>query len=102
TEISSFQIKYNRNMNINNKIIKSKKNNEQAIQQNKKMQQIHKQLKKNLQFIHKKMKIYYNLQHENIFIFKTEQKIYLSQENFKTKQFCKKFDYQKIRVFKIK
>ena len=41
-------MKYNRNININNKIIKSKKNNEQAIQQNKKMQQIHEQLKKNL------------------------------------------------------
>src|SRR6266480_5076909 len=48
------------------------------------------------------MKIYYNLQHENIFIFKTEQKIYLSQENFKIKQFCEKLDYQKMRAFKIK
>src|SRR5436190_23840198 len=48
------------------------------------------------------MKIYYNLQHENIFTFRTEQKIYLSQENFKTKQFCKKLDYQRMRAFKIK
>ena len=48
------------------------------------------------------MRIYYNLQHENIFMFKTEQKIYLSQENFKTKQFCKKLDYQKMRAFKVK
>src|SRR6266480_5457914 len=48
------------------------------------------------------MKIYYNLQHENIFICKTEQKIYLSQENFKTKQFCEKLNYQKMRAFKIK
>src|SRR5436190_21103068 len=48
------------------------------------------------------MKIYYNLQHENIFTFKTEQKIYLLQENFKIKQFCKKLDYQKMRVFKVK
>ena len=56
-----------------------------TIQQDKKMQQIHEQLKKNLQFVHKKMKIYYNLQHKNIFIFKTEQKIYLSHENFKIK-----------------
>ena len=59
-------------MQINSKMIKLKKNNEQAIQQNKKMQQIHKQLKKNLQFICERMKIYYNLQHENIFMFKTE------------------------------
>ena len=66
-------------------MIKSKENNEQAIQQDKKMQQIHEQLKKDLQFVHKRMKIYYNLQHENIFIFKTEQKIYLSCKNFKTK-----------------
>ena len=36
------------------------------------MQQIHEQLKKNLQFVHEKMKIYYNLQHENIFMFRTE------------------------------
>ena len=55
------------------------------IQQDKKMQQIHEQLKKNLQFVHEKMKIYYNLQYENIFTFKTRQKIYLLQENFKTK-----------------
>src|SRR5438034_10701831 len=48
------------------------------------------------------MKIYYNLQHENIFTFKTEQKIYLLQENFKTKQFYEKLNYQKIRAFKIK
>ena len=48
------------------------------------------------------MKIYYNLQHENIFTFKTKQKIYLSQENFKTKQLCEKLNYQKMRAFKIK
>ena len=48
------------------------------------------------------MKIYYNLWYENIFIFKTKQKIYLLQENFKMKQSCKKFDYQKMRTFKIK
>ena len=48
------------------------------------------------------MKIYYNLQHENIFIFKMKQKIYLSWENFKIKQSCKKLNYQKMRVFKIK
>ena len=80
-------------MNINSKIIKSKKNNKQAIQQDKKMQQIHDQLKQDLQFIHERMRVYYNQQHENIFTFRTEQKIYLSQENFKTKQFCKKLDY---------
>ena len=66
------------------------------------MWQIYKQLKKNLQFICEKMKIYYNLQHENIFIFKMRQKIYLLQENFKTKWFCEKLDYQKMRAFKIK
>ena len=49
------------------------------------MQQIYKQLKRDLQFIHERMKIYYNLWHENIFIFRMKQKIYLSQENFKTK-----------------
>ena len=59
-------------------MIKSKNNNNMTIQQDKKMQQIHKQLKRNLQFVHKKMRIYYNLQHENIFTFRTEQKIYLS------------------------
>ena len=48
------------------------------------------------------MKIYYNLQHENIFMFRMKQKIYLSWENFKTKQFYKKFNYQKIKAFKIK
>ena len=53
-------------MQINSKMIKSRENNKTTIQQNKKMQQIHKQLKKNLQFIHKKMKMYYNLQHENM------------------------------------
>ena len=46
--------------------------------------------------------MYYNLQHENIFTFRTKQKIYLSHENFKIKQFCKKLDYQKIKAFKIK
>ena len=46
--------------------------------------------------------MYYNLQHENIFTFKTEQKIYLSQENFKIKKSSKKFDYQKMRTFKVK
>ena len=66
------------------------------------MQQIHKQLKKNLQFMHKKMKIYYNLWHENIFTFRIEQKIYLSCENFKTKQLSKKLDYWKMRAFKVK
>src|SRR5947207_4791739 len=89
-------------MQINDEIIKLKNNNNMIIQQDKKMQQIHKQLKKNLQFIHEKMKIYYNLQHENISTFRTEQKIYLSQENFKTKQLCKKLNYQKMRAFKIK
>ena len=83
-------------------MIKSKKNNKQAIQQDKKMQQIHDQLKQDLQFICEKMRVYYNLQHENIFIFKTEQKIYLSQENFKIKQFCEKLDYQKMRAFRVK
>ena len=85
TKISSFQAEYDKDMQINNKMIKSKNNNDIMIQQDKKMQQIHEQLKKNLQFIYEKMKIYYNLQHENILMFRTEQKIYLSQENFKTK-----------------
>ena len=35
-------------------------------------------------------------------MFMTEQKIYLSYENFKIKQFNKKFNYWKIKVFKIK
>ena len=35
-------------------------------------------------------------------MFRTEQKIYLSWENFKTKQFCEKLNYQKMRAFKIK
>ena len=83
-------------------MIKLKNNNDTAIQQDKKMQQIHEQLKKNLQFIHKKMKIYYNLWHENIFIFKMRQKIYLSHKNLKIKQSCEKFDYWRMRVFKIK
>ena len=47
-EISSFQMKYSRNMQMNNEIIKLKDNNDMIIQQNKKMQQIHKQLKKDL------------------------------------------------------
>ena len=85
TEISSFQAEYDKNMQINSKMIKLKKNNKQAIQQDKKMQQIYKQLKRNLQFIHEKMKVYYNLQHENIFMFRMKQKIYLSWENFKIK-----------------
>ena len=85
TEISLFQAKYDRDMQINDEMIKSKENDKQAIQQNKKMQQIHEQLRKNLQFVYERIKIYYNLQHENISMFRTEQKIYLSQENFKTK-----------------
>ena len=48
------------------------------------------------------MRVYYNLWHENIFMFRMRQRIYLSHENFKTKQSCEKLDYQKIRVFKIK
>src|SRR5436190_20915328 len=35
-------------------------------------------------------------------MFRTKQKIYLSCENFKIKQFSKKLDYQKMRVFKMK
>src|SRR5204863_9646170 len=85
TEISSFQVKYDRNMQINDKMIKLKKNSKTAIQQDKKMQQIHEQLKSDLQFVHKKIKMYYNLQHENIFMFRIRQKIYLSCKNFKTK-----------------
>ena len=38
TEISSFQAKYNKNMQINEEIIKLKKKNKTAIQQDKKMQ----------------------------------------------------------------
>ena len=72
TEISSFQAEYDRDMQINDKMIKSKKNNKQAIQQDKKMQQIHEQLKRDLQFVYEKMRVYYNLQHENTSIFKTE------------------------------
>ena len=37
TEILSFQAEYDKDMQINSEIIKSKKNNEQAIQQDKKM-----------------------------------------------------------------
>ena len=36
------------------------------------MQQIHEQLKRDLQFVYEKMRVYYNLQHENTSIFKTE------------------------------
>ena len=36
-EISSFQAEYDKNMQINNEIIKSKNNNNTAIQQDKKM-----------------------------------------------------------------
>ena len=61
TEISLFQTEYDKNMQINDKTVKLKDNNDTAIQQDKKIQQIYKQLKKNLQFVHKKMKIYYNL-----------------------------------------
>ena len=85
TEISSFQAEYSKNMQINDEIIRLKENNKTAIWQDKKMQQIHEQLKRDLQFVCKKMKIYYNLQHENIFTFRTEQKIYLSHKNFKIK-----------------
>ena len=42
TEISSFQAEYDRDMQTNDEMIKLKKNNKQAIQQDKKMQQIHK------------------------------------------------------------
>ena len=35
-------------------------------------------------------------------MFKMRQKIYLSHENFKIKQFSEKLDYQKMRAFKIK
>ena len=35
-------------------------------------------------------------------MFRMRQKIYLSWENFKTKWFCEKLDYQKMRAFKIK
>ena len=66
------------------------------------MQQIHEQLKKNLQFVCEKMKIYYNLQHENISMFEMRQKIYLSHKNFRTKWFCEKLDYWRMRVFKIR
>src|SRR5204862_6772378 len=89
-------------MQINDKMIKSKNNNDMTIQQDKKMQQIHEQLRRDLQFVHEKMKMYYNLQHENISTFRTEQKIYLSHENFKTKQSCKKLNYQRMKAFKIK
>ena len=41
TEISLFQTEYEKNMQINNEIIKFKKNNEITIQQNKKMWQIY-------------------------------------------------------------
>ena len=59
-------------MQINDEMIKLKENNKQAIQQDKKMQQIHEQLKRDLQFVYEKMRVYYNLQHENTSIFKTE------------------------------
>ena len=42
TEISSFQAEYRQDMQINDKMIKLKENNKQAIQQNKKIWQIHK------------------------------------------------------------
>ena len=45
TGISSFQTEYERDMTINDEMIKSNNNNEQAIQQNEKIQQIHEQLK---------------------------------------------------------
>ena len=83
-------------------MIKLKDNNDMTIQQDKKMWQIHEQLKRNLQFVCKKIKIYYNLWHENISIFRMKQRIYLSCENFKTKQSCEKLDYWKMRAFKIK
>ena len=41
TEISSFHTEYDRNMQINDEIIKLKENNEQVIQQDKKIWQIH-------------------------------------------------------------
>src|SRR5438046_1422932 len=44
TEISSFQMKYNRNMQINNKMIKSKNNNDMTIQQDKKMTDINRNI----------------------------------------------------------
>ena len=46
--------------------------------------------------------MYYNLQHENISMFRMRQKIYLSCENFKTKWLCEKLDYWKMRAFKVK
>ena len=54
TEISLFQAEYDKNMQINNKMIKFKENNETAIQQDKKMQQIHEQLKKTYNLYMKK------------------------------------------------
>ena len=35
-------------------------------------------------------------------MFRMKQKIYLLWENFKTKQFCEKLNYWKIKAFKIK
>ena len=68
-------MKYDKNMQINDEMIKLKNNNDMTIQQDKKMWQTHEQLKRDLQFVCEKMKIYYNLWYENIFTFRMRQKI---------------------------
>ena len=70
TKISLFQMKYDRDMQINDEMIKSKNNNDMTIQQDKRMWQIHEQLKRDLQFVYEKIKMYYNLWHENISMFR--------------------------------
>ena len=47
------------------------------------------------------MTYYYNKKCKDILFFKKREKVFLLQQNIKTKQLNKKLDYKKLRLFKI-
>jgi len=67
-----------------------------------KIRDLHKELAEKLQFVAEKNTYYYNQRHNQKPILKKKNKVYLVRKNINTKRPSDKFDYKKLKLFKIK
>lgn len=67
-----------------------------------KIRNLYKKLAEKLQFVTEKNTYYYNQRYNQKSILKKENKVYLVRKNINIKRLNNKFDYKKLKLFKIK
>jgi hypothetical protein len=80
--------------------IKQKSHNGQITAEQ--MKDFHKILQMNMEFMNSRAKQYYDNRRQEAPLIREGKKVFLLQQNIKTKQPCNKLDYKKLRSFRIR